>query len=220
MRHAFRNALIPLMTVIALNFGALIGGAVVTETVFASTGWASTSSTRSNSGDPYPVMAWLMIVSAAIIIFNLLADIAYGFSTRGCGMTDLIRTPEGAKELPQDGPGGDELPDPLHDLELAHESGVSVKPRSQWAYVRTRFFRHRLAVASLIILIFLVLLAIFAKRVSPYAYDELDLFNIAQAPTRQRPSLVRHRPARPRLPEPRDLRPADVALGRDASSLG
>ena len=100
-------------------------------------------------------------------------------------MTDLIRTPEGAKELHQEGPGGDELPDPLHDLELAHESGVSVKPRSQWYYVRTRFLRHRLAVASLIFLIFLVLLAIFAKRVSPYAYDELDLFNIAQAPTRQ-----------------------------------
>ena len=100
-------------------------------------------------------------------------------------MTDLIRTPEGAKELHQEGPGGEELPDPLHDLELAHESGVSVKPRSQWYYVRTRFLRHRLAVASLIFLIFLVLLAIFAKRVSPYAYDELDLFNIAQAPTRQ-----------------------------------
>ena len=100
-------------------------------------------------------------------------------------MTDLIRTPEGAKELQQTGPGGDELPDPLHDLELAHESGVSVKPRSQWYYVRTRFLRHRLATASLIFLIFLVLLAIFAKRVSPYAYDELDLFNIAQAPTRQ-----------------------------------
>jgi len=100
-------------------------------------------------------------------------------------MTDLIRTPEGAKELHQEGPGGDELPDPLHDLELAHESGVSIKPRSQWYYVRTRFLRHRLAVASLIFLIFLILLAIFAKRVSPYAYDELDLFNIAQAPTRQ-----------------------------------
>ena len=100
-------------------------------------------------------------------------------------MTDLIRTPEGAKELHQEGPGGDELPDPLHDLELAHESGVSVKPRSQWYYVRTRFLRHRLAIASLIFLIFLVLLAIFAKRVSPYAYDELDLFNIAQAPTRE-----------------------------------
>ena len=49
--------------------------------------------------------------------------------------------------------------------------------------MRTRFFRHRLAVASLLALVFFALLAIFAERVSPYAYDELDLFNIAQAPT-------------------------------------
>jgi len=100
-------------------------------------------------------------------------------------MTDLIRTTEGAKPLDQSGPGGDELPEPLHEDELAHESGVAVKARSQWYYVRTRFLRHRLAVASLIFLIFLVLLAIFARRVSPYAYDELDLMNIAQGPTRE-----------------------------------
>ena len=100
-------------------------------------------------------------------------------------MTDLIRTPEGTKALGHDGPGGDEIPVPalLHEDELAHESGVSVKARSQWYYVRTRFFRHRLAVASLITLFLFALLAIFAERVSPYAYDELDLFNIAQAPT-------------------------------------
>jgi len=100
-------------------------------------------------------------------------------------MTDLIRTTEGAKPLDRGGPGGDELPEPLHEDELAHESGVAVKARSQWYYVRTRFLRHRLAVASLIFLIFLVLLAIFARRVSPYAYDELDLMNIAQGPTRE-----------------------------------
>ena len=35
MKHAFRNALIPLVTIIALNFGALLGGAVITETVFS-----------------------------------------------------------------------------------------------------------------------------------------------------------------------------------------
>jgi peptide/nickel transport system permease protein len=100
-------------------------------------------------------------------------------------MTDLIRTGEGAKPLDHDGPGGDELPEPvlLEEEELAHESGVAVKARSQWYYVRTRFLRHRLAVASLIVLILFALLAIFAERVSPYKYDELDLFNIAQAPT-------------------------------------
>ena len=78
MRHAFRNALIPLTTVIALNFGALIGGVVVTETVFGLDGMGLYFINSLNSGDPYPVMAWLMIVSAAIIFFNLLADIAYG----------------------------------------------------------------------------------------------------------------------------------------------
>jgi ABC-type dipeptide/oligopeptide/nickel transport system permease subunit len=102
-------------------------------------------------------------------------------------MTDLIRTTEGTKQLDHEGPGGDELPEPLtlQEEELAHESGVAIKPRSQWYYVRTRFLRHRLAVVSLLALIFFALLAIFAERVSPYAYDELDLFNIAQAPTRQ-----------------------------------
>jgi ABC-type dipeptide/oligopeptide/nickel transport system permease subunit len=98
-------------------------------------------------------------------------------------MTDLIRTQEGTKPVEPDGPGGDELPE--HEQALAHESGVAVKPRSQWYYVRTRFFRHRLAVGSLIVLILIGLLAIFARRVSPYAYDELDLFNIAQPPTRE-----------------------------------
>ena len=78
MRHAFRNALIPLTTVIALNFGALIGGVVVTETVFGLDGMGLYFINSLNSGDPYPVMAWLMIVSAAIILFNLLADITYG----------------------------------------------------------------------------------------------------------------------------------------------
>ncbi len=78
MRHAFRNALIPLTTVIALNFGALIGGVVVTETVFGLDGMGFYFINSLNSGDPYPVMAWLVIVSSAIIIFNLLADITYG----------------------------------------------------------------------------------------------------------------------------------------------
>ena len=60
------------------------------------------------------------------------------------------------------------------DVELAYESGVEVKARSQWAYARIRFLRHRLAVASLVVLLLLALVAIFAKRVAPHGYDELD----------------------------------------------
>jgi peptide/nickel transport system permease protein len=75
MRHAFRNALIPLVTIVALNFGALLGGAVVTETVFGLDGMGL----YFINADPYPVMAWLMVTATLVIIFNLVADIAYGY---------------------------------------------------------------------------------------------------------------------------------------------
>jgi peptide/nickel transport system permease protein len=78
MKHAFRNALIPLVTLIALNFGALLGGAVVTETVFSLDGMGLYFVNALLSNDPYPVMAWLMITAVMIILFNLIADIAYG----------------------------------------------------------------------------------------------------------------------------------------------
>jgi ABC-type dipeptide/oligopeptide/nickel transport system permease subunit len=61
------------------------------------------------------------------------------------------------------------------DLELAHEAGVELKARSQWAYARIRFFRHRLAVVSLIVLIGIGLVALFADQVAPYGYDEIPL---------------------------------------------
>ena len=71
------------------------------------------------------------------------------------------------------------------DLELAYESGVEVKARSQWAYARIRFLRHRLAVVSLVVLLLLALVAIFAKRVAPYGYDELDFLHIGEGPSRE-----------------------------------
>ncbi|MDQ3671945.1 MAG: ABC transporter permease [Actinomycetota bacterium] len=79
MRHAFRNALIPLVTLIALNFGGLLSGAVITETVFALDGMGTFFITRLNAGDPYPVMAFLMVSAVFVIVFNLIADLAYGW---------------------------------------------------------------------------------------------------------------------------------------------
>jgi peptide/nickel transport system permease protein len=76
--HAFRNALVPLVTIIALNFGGLIAGAVVTETVFSLDGMGLYFINALGTADPYPIMAWLMITATAIIIFNLIADILYG----------------------------------------------------------------------------------------------------------------------------------------------
>jgi peptide/nickel transport system permease protein len=79
MKHAFRNALIPLVTLVALNFGSLLGGAIVVETVFSLDGMGLYFYNALLSNDPYPVMAWLMVTATMIIIFNLLADVAYGF---------------------------------------------------------------------------------------------------------------------------------------------
>jgi len=79
MKHAFRNALIPIVTLVALNFGALLGGVVVTETVFGLDGMGLYFINALNAGDPYPVMAWLMVTAVMVIIFNLLADITYGY---------------------------------------------------------------------------------------------------------------------------------------------
>ena len=78
MKHSFRNALIPLVTIIALNFGALLGGAIVTETVFSLDGMGLYFVNALLPNDPYPVMAWLMITATVIIVFNLIADILYG----------------------------------------------------------------------------------------------------------------------------------------------
>jgi peptide/nickel transport system permease protein len=78
MRHAFRNALIPLVTLVALNFGGLLSGAVITETVFQLDGMGFYFINALGESDPYPTMAWLMITSIMIVIGNLLADILYG----------------------------------------------------------------------------------------------------------------------------------------------
>jgi ABC-type dipeptide/oligopeptide/nickel transport system permease component len=78
MKHAFRNALIPLITVVAIDFGALFAGAIVTETIFTLDGMGFYFINALFASDPYPVMAWLMVVAVMVIVFNLIADILYG----------------------------------------------------------------------------------------------------------------------------------------------
>ena len=85
--------------------------------------------------------------------------------------------PSGAAALP----GEPSLAAP--DLTLSYESGVELKARSQWAYARMRFLRHRLAVASLIFLIFCGIVAMFPAFFAPYAFDEFDFEHIVQGPT-------------------------------------
>lgn len=76
-RHALRNALIPLLTVVAISFGGVVGGAVITEQVFAWPGMGSLFFFALGLPD-YPIlMAFLILGAASVITFNLLADILY-----------------------------------------------------------------------------------------------------------------------------------------------
>jgi peptide/nickel transport system permease protein len=78
IRHAFRNALIPLVTVVALDFGTIFGGAVITETIFAWPGLGRLFYDSLSSRD-YPVLMAMMELSAVTIVAcNIIADIIYG----------------------------------------------------------------------------------------------------------------------------------------------
>jgi peptide/nickel transport system permease protein len=79
MRHVFRNALIPIVTIAALNFGGILGGAIVTETVFSLDGIGFFFIQKLGQLDIYAVMAYLVVTATIIIVFNLIADILYGY---------------------------------------------------------------------------------------------------------------------------------------------
>jgi peptide/nickel transport system permease protein len=78
LRHAFSNAAIPVVTVIGMQLGGLLGGAIVTETVFAWPGVASLV-VQSIIVSDYPVVqAGVLLMSVAIILANLMADVVVG----------------------------------------------------------------------------------------------------------------------------------------------
>ena len=78
IRHAFRNALIPLMTLAAIDFGTFFGGAVITETIYSLDGMGLYFINSLNAGETYNIMAWLLITATMVVIFNLIADIILG----------------------------------------------------------------------------------------------------------------------------------------------
>jgi len=78
-KHAFRNALIPITTIVAFDFATLIGGAVLTETVFGWKGMGELFRTGLVQVDPGPVMAFFLVTGTAAVVMNMLADIAYAF---------------------------------------------------------------------------------------------------------------------------------------------
>jgi len=78
-RHAFRNAVIPLVTLIGLDLGALLAGSVITETIFA---WPGIGRLSVNAiyGRDYPVVqAAVLVVASIYVLINFLVDLSYAF---------------------------------------------------------------------------------------------------------------------------------------------
>ena len=77
--HAMRNAMIPVVTLIALQLPQLFGGAIVTEQIFRIPGIGSLLIDAILRNDTPVVMAITFVLSALVILFNLLADVVYGW---------------------------------------------------------------------------------------------------------------------------------------------
>ena len=77
LRHALRNALLPLITVVMLDAALIVSGAVVTESVFAWPGLGGLFTAALARRDYAVLMAFLMITSFTIVVLNLVADVVY-----------------------------------------------------------------------------------------------------------------------------------------------
>ncbi|KGD89180.1 MULTISPECIES: ABC transporter permease [Rhizobium/Agrobacterium group] len=78
LSHALRNAAIPTLTVIGLQVGALLGGAVITEEVFAYPGIGRLAIQAIANRDFTVVQAFVLFMAAVIVVINLLVDLSYG----------------------------------------------------------------------------------------------------------------------------------------------
>lgn len=79
VRHVVRNSMIPVVTLVALGIPGIFGGAIVTEQIFAVNGIGQLLITSIQSNDIPVVQTCLMIFAVLVIVFNLIADISYGF---------------------------------------------------------------------------------------------------------------------------------------------
>ncbi|MEU6741154.1 ABC transporter permease [Streptosporangium sandarakinum] len=79
LKHAFRNGLIPVTTMMAFDLAGVIGGAVVTENVFGWRGMGFMFTKGLQEVDPGPVMAFFIVTGTAVVVFNMIADILYAY---------------------------------------------------------------------------------------------------------------------------------------------
>ncbi len=78
-RHALRNAMLPVVTVIGLSLGGLLSGAVLTETIFGFSGVGKTLFDAISSRDYTVVQAFTLVIAVVFVVINLVVDISYAY---------------------------------------------------------------------------------------------------------------------------------------------
>jgi peptide/nickel transport system permease protein len=78
-KHGLKNALIPVVTIVALSLPGLIGGAIITETIFAWPGMGRLFITALNQSDLALLMGYLVLIAFLVVFSNLLADVTYAW---------------------------------------------------------------------------------------------------------------------------------------------
>ena len=123
MKHVVRNALIPVVTLVALTMPAVFGGAIVTEQIFRIPGIGSLLIDAILRNDTPVIMSVTFVLACLVILFNFLADLIYGWL------------------------------DPRASATAEVLAARRARPVSLWREAWRRFCRHRMAMASLIVLI-------------------------------------------------------------------
>jgi peptide/nickel transport system permease protein len=77
IKHSVRNAMVPVVTLIAIDVGAVLGGLIITENIFDYPGMGVFFLTAVNDADTPKLLPFMVIVVLAVLLFNLLADLAY-----------------------------------------------------------------------------------------------------------------------------------------------
>ena len=203
LRHGLRNALIPVVTLIGIDFGTVIGAAVLTETVFSWPGLGSQIADSVDARDLPVLLGLTLVVVLAFAVINLLVDLSYAW------FDPRIRL--GAAERLSD-----------HDLTTAAEAELAATTGSGDVTSPSRARSRRRGVApvratswrspALIMIVILVLAADLRPVDHQYSYSQTEPRRRACGPSLG--ALVRDRPPRPRRVHPRRLRRPGVAEDR------
>lgn len=79
LKHGMRNALIPVVTIAALDAGSIVGGLIITENIFDYPGMGLYFLRSFGEGDFPLLMPWMVVIVASVLLFNLIADVSYAW---------------------------------------------------------------------------------------------------------------------------------------------